>query len=871
MAEIEQDLYELAQAQAAHDADGLWGYEPLPEVLPWLRSRAKIRVILGGNRASKTQTAAWEFARWARGEQVSKELPEVPHPKRGKLELLCVAIDYNKIGEVNYAKLFLPGQYIKYRYRCPKCGEFVFKSADRAEKSTYLVIVKNNARSRFEAWDGVIRCPFCATEVPIGDAPAAWKWEAPPLIPEKCIEKIVWQDKGKNIPAFVETANARIAFLSGESGRDHFQGPRWHKVWIDEELGDDAGGVWSEILRGTADFNGQIDWSATPLARQNALIELSDRFKAGDKDVFQVVLGLVHNHHIPLSARESVAKSWPRDQWRCRIKGEFFALEGLVYPEFSRAVHVIPRFDTAALKLTWYRSIDPGIGTTAVLWFGVDQYGDYLITDELCMESGNIATLVEQIREIDAGRTIVNTTIDPSDQRSLTCREGLRVVLARDYNVPCHSNFSRDVNQGIFRIKEDLVVNKERKRPRAQAFEDLQNLIREMTRYRRGDKTKTADRTDKVVKKDDHFCFPAGQMVNTVDGPRPIESLRRNDVLLAHDGTCKVEFAVCSGENEVFRLTFADGRCIICTGEHQIATTEGWFAAKDALGRKALTCQRKPSATKDFIIGDTQTPRTAATGCTSSEPTRQPPNISIGPYGRINTVLCRLAKKYITWTATPATTTSAISLLKRIVLTWQNIRQVLSCLPNEENTWTRFVRSPRSGIEVQRAGSGTLLMLNAPLLRGNQRLTSAVIAANDSRPSVSGAMVSVPTTANPPGAEKPVSMLWNGNVRLAERLSASVAITRRDAVRSNAPGSSVVKVEKLPGLHRVYNLTTSSGTYYVNGTLVSNCDAWRYRRMAGLEYVPFPAPQGDGRTFARKHYDEHFGKGARRRALEVVL
>ncbi|MCP4535791.1 MAG: hypothetical protein GY832_01430 [Chloroflexi bacterium] len=35
-------------------------------------------------------------------------------------------------------------------------------------------------------------------------------------------------------------------------------------------------------------------------------------------------------------------------------------------------------------------------------------------------------------------------------------------------------------------------------------------------------------------------------------------------------------------------------------------------------------------------------------------------------------------------------------------------------------------------------------------------------------------------------------------------------------------------MEKLPGKHDVYNLATSSGTFFANGVLVSNCDALRY-------------------------------------------
>lgn len=458
--------------------------------------------------SSKTQTAAYEVARFARNAQISDRFSRIPQPKRGKVAILCVAIDYNKIGEVSYAKLFQPGQYAKYKFKCPKCGEGVFSPAVRSRVPSWMALTKNNARTRFQAWDGRLRCPACRWRTKLHKAPKDWRWEAPPLIPERDVEKISWADKSKNIPAFIETKTARISFLSGNSGREHFQGDTWDLVWIDEELGDDSGGVWSEIVRGTMDRGGRIIWSATPLARQDALIDLHERAAAGDKDVFESVVGLVHNHHIPLVDREAVAKTWPREQWRCRIRGEFFAMEGLVYPEFNREIHCIPRFDILsqanAKNYTFFRSIDPGLNVTAVLWFALDKNGDFVITDELHLESGNLQTLVENIREIDAGRSIADTTIDPSDQRSLTCKEGLRVVLARDYGIPVHSNFNRDIIQGIFRVKQTLIKEDGRTRPRLHIFDDLEHVIRCMTRLRLGDKRSTVDNSGKPIKRDDH-------------------------------------------------------------------------------------------------------------------------------------------------------------------------------------------------------------------------------------------------------------------------------------------------------------------------------------------------------------------------------
>lgn len=58
--------------------------------------------------------------------------------------------------------------------------------------------------------------------------------------------------------------------------------------------------------------------------------------------------------------------------------------------------------------------------------------------------------------------------------------------------------------------------------------------------------------------------------------------------------------------------------------------------------------------------------------------------------------------------------------------------------------------------------------------------------------------------------------------------SARIAMSRRQLARKNVSLVSVVRVEKQCSPKDVYNLSTSDGTYFVNGVLTSNCDALRY-------------------------------------------
>ena len=70
--------------------------------------------------------------------------------------------------------------------------------------------------------------------------------------------------------------------------------------------------------------------------------------------------------------------------WQREMMGNPRAMQGtLVFPEFNRASHVIPAKEVPR-ELTVYCAIDPHPRTPhAVLWLGVDKFGDYYVYREL--------------------------------------------------------------------------------------------------------------------------------------------------------------------------------------------------------------------------------------------------------------------------------------------------------------------------------------------------------------------------------------------------------------------------------------------------------------------------------------------------------
>jgi len=75
-------------------------------------------------------------------------------------------------------------------------------------------------------------------------------------------------------------------------------------------------------------------------------------------------------------------------------------------------------------------------------------------------------------------------------------------------------------------------------------------------------------------------CFPAGTMIDTPDGPRPIETLRRGDLILNAAGLDEVADIHRREVPYAVRVT-VDGRPIISSPNHPYFTQRGWVGAQD--------------------------------------------------------------------------------------------------------------------------------------------------------------------------------------------------------------------------------------------------------------------------------------------------
>jgi len=122
------------------------------------------------------------------------------------------------------------------------------------------------------------------------------------------------------------------------------------------------------------------------------------------------------------------------------------------------------------------------------------------------------------------------------------------------------------------------------------------NLNREMLAYHFDEKARKKRGKDRPVKLDDHACFPAGTMIETMlYGEKSIDDIRRGDIVRTHRGWAYVEVgSTPTGIKPVLQVTLEDGRWVRCTADHPFALADGGFCRADELTDQDDACVYAP-------------------------------------------------------------------------------------------------------------------------------------------------------------------------------------------------------------------------------------------------------------------------------------
>ena len=312
--------------------------------------------------------------------------------------------------------------------------------------------------------------------------------------------KIKWNNRDGRGESFVKiwvpgySEPAEIWFKSDDQGRAAWQGDKFRFIVDDEEHSQE---MFDEQLMRILDVHdARIIMPMTPL---KGMTWVYDRFYV-DPDPRTTRVHWLYgtdNPHLSRERREMILSQYGSHQRAARERGEFVVLQGRVYPEWSRAVHLIPAFEIPA---DWprYRAIDFGTRNPFVCLWGALSPDDVLyIYREHYRAEWTLAQHARRIRQLEGGEAIEMSWADPEDAQQL-------LALGVDHDMTVNPA-RKAVSAGIDRVAERLQAHRITGKPAMYVFDSCPNTAREFGQYVWMDRSsKHLDQPDRPRKKDDH-------------------------------------------------------------------------------------------------------------------------------------------------------------------------------------------------------------------------------------------------------------------------------------------------------------------------------------------------------------------------------
>ena len=302
-----------------------------------------------------------------------------------------------------------------------------------------------------------------------------------------------WSNETGDGEAQVVTPNGSVGiFKSNDQGARAYQADRWHLLVMDEEHDEP---VYNEATMRLVDYRGRALLTMTPLL---GLTWVHRRFiESPDPGSAIYWLHGTDNPHVDqewLSLQ--LAKYGPHER-AARERGEFTAMEGRVYSDFARSVHVVP---CAGIPAEWPRhmTIDPGTrNPCAILLCALDPSDDTLhVLAESYERERTVSDHAVTIRRMLTGHPEPEVILcDPEDR-------GFRLSLAAEHDIQTTAA-NKEIRAGISAVADRLRLDA---RGVAHLYIDpsCRNLIRELEGYVWAPQVGRSDAKDAPLKRDDH-------------------------------------------------------------------------------------------------------------------------------------------------------------------------------------------------------------------------------------------------------------------------------------------------------------------------------------------------------------------------------
>ena len=306
---------------------------------------------------------------------------------------------------------------------------------------------------------------------------------------------VIDQIKIKNVFGGIST----LGFKSCDQGREKFQGSSLDFVWFDEEPPQD---IYEECLMRVMDRRGDIFGTMTPLKGKTFIYNEIFLNRRKKREIWHEFMTWEDNPYLSKKEAKLLETSLDSKTLDARKYGRFSDGEGLVYPEFDEAVHVIKPFPVPP---EWQDniSIDPGLNNPlSAHWYCTDWDGNIYVVAEHFAAGRDIDFHANAIKEISRklgwktdGKGRVRALIDSAaNQRTLASQKSV-TELFYERGILADACVNKDIFAGISRVKSFLV--RDNGVGNLYIFSNCVNMIDEFRGYIWGG-------GDAPVKRDDH-------------------------------------------------------------------------------------------------------------------------------------------------------------------------------------------------------------------------------------------------------------------------------------------------------------------------------------------------------------------------------
>ena len=266
-----------------------------------------------------------------------------------------------------------------------------------------------------------------------------------------------------------------IDFLSNEMDVDKFGGVVREQIHYDEEPRQDI--RTESRIRVISTGGGEL-FTMTPLLGMTWVFdEIYERRE--DPEITVVTADMDDNPVLSEENKTAVLAGLSTEERQARKEGKFVSFHGLVYPEFSRAKHLIPA-ESPPEGSEVYVGIDPGIRhNTGVVWAYLDAEDRMVVFDEIAEAGQTAKQICDLIHLKNEGHGIKPRwyVIDPSARNKNHVTGRSQQLEYSDHGIHAFAG-QNAIMAGINRVKERLQRNA------LLITADCPALVKEMTRYR---------------------------------------------------------------------------------------------------------------------------------------------------------------------------------------------------------------------------------------------------------------------------------------------------------------------------------------------------------------------------------------------------